>query len=69
MAEENDGVPTNPVEVLMARMDAHDKESDAIDEALAGLKLDKRKVNSIRATKKRLAKEQEMLDRLTGASA
>lgn len=57
-----------PVQALMARMDAHEAESEAIDKELEALKLTRKKVNSIRATQRRLAKEQAALAELTGAA-
>ncbi len=59
----------NPVETLMRRMDNHDKEGEAIDAELAALSLTRKKINSIRSTKKRLAKEQALLAELTGAKS
>lgn len=61
--------PVNPVEALIARMEVHNTEGEAIDAELTRLGLTRKKVNSILSTKARIAKEQLMLANLTGAGS
>lgn len=61
--------PLNPVEALIARMEVHNTEGEAIDAELTRLGLTRKKVNSILSTKARIAKEQLMLANLTGAGS
>lgn len=66
---ENDGTSLNPVEILIARMEAHNTEAEAIDAELTRLGLTRKKVNSILSTKARIAKEEAQLALLTGAGS
>ncbi len=58
--------PVNPVQALMTRMDAHEAEEEAINAELTKLGLNRKKVNSIRSTQKRIAKEQAALANMLG---
>ncbi len=64
--EEASIIPVNPVQALMTRMDAHETEGEVIDKELERLGLNPKKVNSIRSTQKRIAKEQAALANMLG---